>query len=166
MNRLHLIPGCLIILCLCCLPIFGDIIFPEDIKSPDSLELWLKYTIKYVADEEEYWQTPEETVKLKTGDCEDFAILAMHVLRSLGYRDVHLVVIAYKNEDVAHAVCVFKEHNGRYSVFSNDFYIKTRKYTSEAAVIYSDGYDNWEYLKYYTIDGKVYKMILRTNYEN
>ncbi len=36
---------------------------------------WVLENVEYVADEEDEWQTPEETYRLRTGDCEDFALL-------------------------------------------------------------------------------------------
>lgn len=47
--------------------------------------------IKYVADKEgEYWQTPSETEKLKTGDCEDQSFY-LHYLLSL--KDIQSKVV-------------------------------------------------------------------------
>ena len=31
----------------------------------------------------EYWQTPEETLKLKTGDCDDYMILQYYIIREV-----------------------------------------------------------------------------------
>lgn len=50
---------------------------------------WVANNIEYVSDEEQwgvadYWQTPEETLDLRTGDCEDFAILLCTFLRAYG----------------------------------------------------------------------------------
>ncbi len=50
---------------------------------------WVAEHIDYRTDEDEwgvsdYWQTPEETLDLRTGDCEDFVILDMMLLHELG----------------------------------------------------------------------------------
>lgn len=52
-------------------------------------ERWVKKNIKYVSDKsvfdlEEYWQFPYETLKLRTADCEDGAILLANLLIELG----------------------------------------------------------------------------------
>lgn len=52
-------------------------------------EQWVKKNIKYVSDKsvfnlEEYWQFSYETLKLKTADCEDGAILLANLLLELG----------------------------------------------------------------------------------
>lgn len=46
----------------------------------DDIRDWVAASIEYKTNEEqrgvdEYWQTPEETLSLRSGDCEDFAIL-------------------------------------------------------------------------------------------
>lgn len=42
---------------------------------------------------EDHWQSPEETIRLGTGDCEDKALLLWYVLRHVrGVKDVRLVV--------------------------------------------------------------------------
>lgn len=46
---------------------------------------WVYTTVTYKSDMEQWnvsdvWQTPETTLKLKTGDCEDYSILFMSIL--------------------------------------------------------------------------------------
>lgn len=57
---------------------------------PQNVANWISNNIKYKSDWDQYgvdefWQTPLETLKLKTGDCEDYAILGASMLRALGY---------------------------------------------------------------------------------
>jgi hypothetical protein len=66
-----------------------DYSFENDIKVSNIDEaikyVWLSLKIErdvYVWGIKEYWQTPEETYKLKTGDCEDFCILLLYILQS------------------------------------------------------------------------------------
>jgi hypothetical protein len=72
------------------------------------LNNWVAENIKYKHDEEthgvpEYFQFPEETIRLGTGDCEDFAILLASLYRAAGYsEDSVYVIIGYK-EDGGHA---------------------------------------------------------------
>ncbi len=61
---------------------------------------------------EEYWQSPEEFMTSRQGDCEDFALFAQHNLKLNGV-DSFLLNIYSKR--TSHTVCVFQE-NGKYSV--------------------------------------------------
>ncbi len=57
----------------------------------------------YVPDRpDDYWQTPEETEQLGTGDCEDFAVWAIHRTEELAPGSVLQLVIG-ETERGAHA---------------------------------------------------------------
>lgn len=45
---------------------------------------WVRRNIEYVADVEDYWQSANETLSMKTGDCEDQAILLASLIGELG----------------------------------------------------------------------------------
>jgi hypothetical protein len=70
----------------------------------------------YVMDKVEHFQSPEETIKRKKGDCDDFAILTNYWLKNLGYESE--MYIAYF-EDAAHAFTVFKDSRGTYRLFTS-----------------------------------------------
>jgi hypothetical protein len=74
---------------------------PEDLKSFDSIEdidRWVKINIKYKSDPwYDPWQTPEETLSLRTGDCEDSAILWLYLCSENGFGKG--VMEVYKNSD-------------------------------------------------------------------
>jgi predicted transglutaminase-like cysteine proteinase len=73
--------------------------------APDWMELrdWVAKNVEYVSDNEthgvvEYWQFPNETLTLGTGDCEDFSILLCSLLRANGWtEDEAYVVIGVKD---------------------------------------------------------------------
>lgn len=72
---------------------------PLKVKGWIALRNWVGDNVQYESDELvhgalEYWQFGRETVNLKTGDCEDFAILLCSLLRAAGYspNDVYVVV--------------------------------------------------------------------------
>ena len=55
----------------------------------NKIRLWVFSNIKQSSDEalhgvSDYWQTPTETLALQAGDCEDFAILMVSMLRAYG----------------------------------------------------------------------------------
>jgi hypothetical protein len=54
----------------------------------DTIRNWVADNIDYESDQQrwadDYWQTPEETLSYRTGDCEDFSILLCSLLRAYG----------------------------------------------------------------------------------
>ena len=99
----------------------------------DTIEKLHDYMIKnirYVSDEKDYWQVPEETLIRCAGDCEDFARFAIDVLVRVQKIDnvrwifyVGYYRVNGKNIRKGHAVCVFPEDE-HYNVFSNDSLLK------------------------------------------
>lgn len=45
---------------------------------------WVRHNIEYVADSEDYWQSANETITSKRGDCEDHAILLASLIGEIG----------------------------------------------------------------------------------
>jgi predicted transglutaminase-like cysteine proteinase len=80
----------------------------------NSIRQWVFDNIEHVSDEEsqgvsDYWQTPSETLSLRTGDCEDFAILLCSLLRANGVpADQVYVAVGYDAYDYWHAFIVEK----------------------------------------------------------
>ena len=78
----------------------------------DNIRDWVAANIEYKTDEEqwgvdEYWQTPEETLSLRTGDCEDFAILLCTLLRAYGIDEERVyVAIGVDNKGYGHAFLI------------------------------------------------------------
>jgi hypothetical protein len=68
----------------------------------DDIRDWVAINIDYMSDEErwdeDYWQTPEETLSYHTGDCEDFSILLCSLLRAYGI-DAEQVYVALGVDD-------------------------------------------------------------------
>lgn len=59
-----------------------DYDFENDIEVTDYKDAcaFTCHYIKYTNDPKDYWQTPEESCKLKTGDCEDYALFYSFLL--------------------------------------------------------------------------------------
>jgi transglutaminase-like putative cysteine protease len=75
-------------------PVYPDL--PAGVTSLETAFTWCSTNITYKSDMdvhclEEYWQSGRETMELRTGDCEDFAILFCCMCHSLGM-DARLVV--------------------------------------------------------------------------
>jgi hypothetical protein len=80
--------------------------------------------VAYRADDRDRWQNPAETLRLLTGDCEDYAILKMAVFGAWGLPpdSMALVVgeIAAIPQDEPHAFVVM-EFEGRRFILDNKF---------------------------------------------
>ena len=96
----------------CLKDILGD---PPYEPSKDGFGLirdWVAYNIGYVSEEEqwgetEYWQTPEETLSMYTGDCEDFSILLATLLRAYGINANQVyVALGVDDEGYGHAFLI------------------------------------------------------------
>ena len=116
----------------------------------EKLAINLFNNYKYASDNTgEYWQSPKQTLKLKQGDCEDFAILTNCLLTKKGYQS-KMYVIKYIAGD-SHAITVFKISETNYGVFSNQniYYFKTCSFLGSV----------FEYIKYYSyaIMSKIYQ---------
>lgn len=59
----------------------------------------------------DYWQTPAETLKYRTGDCEDMACLALEGIRLIGNTEAKTTsyVLAVYGKRFGHAVAVCKQ---------------------------------------------------------
>lgn len=103
------------------------------IKTPEELAAWLSNGFEYVMKVPDEPQTPRETMKLKTGDCDDFAKLASWVLTKKGISN-HVLIIRFEGLKIAHAICIWKGEDGLYNFISNQEIYHTRKGALEDAV--------------------------------
>ena len=87
----------------------------KDITSINKLYIFIQ-SFKRKEDKKDYWQTPEQTLKRKTFDCEDISIFCQDVLIRMG---IKAVVIIYNGTEKGecHAVCVFT--GNKFSFISN-----------------------------------------------
>ena len=67
---------------------------------------WGSNNVRYVSDADvygrEYAQLPKETLQRRTGDCEDYAILLVSLLRAAGYPDDSVFVVLGRKGDIYH----------------------------------------------------------------
>ena len=79
----------------------------------------------YRSDSGDYWQSPEESLLYRTGDCEDYAILKAD---ALGGGDIHVVQVAGQGQ---HAILYYQGYylDNRFS-FIYDEVFKQQEYGS------------------------------------
>ena len=117
-------------------------LYPNWIKTPMDLSVWLVNNFTYQAEEgQDYWKKPEETVRDKGGDCEDLSFLVDNILTDLNYKTQ---VIAVYWEKEAHAICIIEENN-KYSFFSNQYYFPTKYYSIKELI--EKNYPTYKYYK-------------------
>ncbi len=94
----------------------AEIVSQNQIRTVQDYAAWLGKNMIYQSDpRDDQWLDPQEFLKTKRGDCEDFAFLNSQVLRVLGFAPHVLMLYSNKN---AHAVCAF-EYSGKFYWFDN-----------------------------------------------
>ncbi len=132
---------------IACAVSFAQVVeaIPSYVTTPAQLSQWFTAEFKYETEMPDYWQSAEETVDLKKGDCEDFAILAQVALEQSNIPS-QIVVINFKGlPNQAHAVCIFKTGDF-YSFISNQQLIQTNASTISAAM--QEQYPDWEQITF------------------
>jgi len=102
-----------------------------------SLLSWVIDNITYMKDSERYkspevWQTPEETLLLKSGDCEDFSILLLCLMRLADIEPNRVQLVAgnveYNNRVEGHAYLVYlPEEDGVLRALDGTYFASKRR---------------------------------------
>lgn len=92
-------------------------------STPKAIAQFLHRSFTFQRDEDlfgqaEYWQTPQEFLARRAGDCEDYALLATALLTRNGI-EAHVFSL-FGDGGYAHTVCVFRDAQGRYNVINQD----------------------------------------------
>jgi predicted transglutaminase-like cysteine proteinase len=133
-----------------------------NLKSPQAIAGWMRNNINYEKDsivhsKDDYWQTPKETVVLKSGDCEDFAFLAQALLGNIGIESSVIGVVYNKQDDLkevkSHAMCVFPQNSPKN--FFDNHYLGVTNANDEKGIVqaWCNSFDpplNW--LEMFTLD--------------
>lgn len=115
-----------------------DLNLPEEIKDLDSYSIWLVKNIDYKSEIGDYWQSPEQTFKNKTGDCEDIAILNHQILKQLGIKSK----LYYLNQ--GHIVSIV-ENNNKFILIDNQYRYYTEFISPISAIL--DEYPKIDYIQ-------------------
>ena len=111
------------------------------IKTPQDVVRWFSSEFEYQMKIPDKPQTPEETLVLKTGDCDDFASLAAAVLSLNGIKS-EVIIIKHRGLNIMHAICVYKDKDGVYGFISNNELQHTGELDLTCAV--AKFYPSWE----------------------
>lgn len=117
-----------LILCLLTSNAFAQQIFSRtpslrnlaaDLNTPEAVANYMWHNFTFEKDRrqfgnEDYWQTPEQFMTTRQGDCEDFAYFAYEMLKLNGRK---AFVLNVYGGGFAHSVCVYLE-NGHYNVIN------------------------------------------------
>jgi hypothetical protein len=118
----------------------------QQYQTPKAIASFLRSGFTFRDDREifgqpERWQTPEEFLARRQGDCEDYAQLAKALLERNGY-EAHVFSL-FDDSGYAHTVAVFRDEDGRYSVINQD---KLRRYRAKSLeAVASRVYPGWTY---------------------
>jgi hypothetical protein len=90
----------------------------REYTTPAAIGRWLRTEFRFVRDRDQFgvverWQSPEEFLAVRRGDCEDFALLARELLARNGVEA--FVFSLFGGDGYAHTVCAFRDGAG-YSV--------------------------------------------------
>ncbi|MBN1526269.1 MAG: hypothetical protein JW919_01610 [Candidatus Omnitrophica bacterium] len=91
---------------------------PSSVRTPEQIAEWFTSEFQYRIKIPDRPQSASETLRLKSGDCDDLATLASLVLSDLGI-DSNVVIIKFQGLNIRHAICIWKDKDGTYSFLSN-----------------------------------------------
>lgn len=84
-------------------------------KDAAKVNAWVNSHVAYVSDQAlygkaDYWAPAKTTLSIRRGDCEDFAILKMQMLRALGFdgQDMYLTIARDLARQEDHAVLIVR----------------------------------------------------------
>lgn len=124
--------------------------FSGSVKSPEQLVNWLHSEFTYELKFPDYKQTPDETLKRRAGDCDDFARLSQMILNDMGIKS-EVVIVKYRQIKIMHAICAFKS-GATYSFISNREMIRTDGRSINEAI--TEVFPDWDSLTLLTADGQ------------
>lgn len=116
------------------------------LNNPHKVAFFLN-TLNYKSETGDYAQSPEETLSLGTGDCEDFAIIVYDSLHYHGYETKLLVVYS---DNSAHCVGIYKKKK-----WNKWHYIERSKVSEGYGNMYELAMDVWKFRGSYK-DYKIY----------
>ncbi|KYG60987.1 hypothetical protein AZI86_18930 [Bdellovibrio bacteriovorus] len=94
--------------------------------------------IRPLEDPSNHWQTPSQTLARRSGDCEDYAVLRIELLRWLGVPSSHMAAFVGTRGGEGHVVAAVSTRNGTWTLDNMSFsaYLSSapRGFTPEVGV--------------------------------
>ena len=86
------------------------------LNDPELIQYWINKNISYKSEKINYGQSPKQTFKRKTGDCEDYAIFGVYCLDRSGYDSAVVTSIwdYHTGNNDGHSVGAFKKYGEFY----------------------------------------------------
>jgi len=103
---------------------------------------WLRSDFKYRMEYPDEHQTPVETLRARSGDCEDFAALVLYFMDNVEKLPADIIIVKFRDLHNAHALCVWKNTKGHYCFTSNSRLFVTKK--SDITDLVEFFYPDWE----------------------
>lgn len=129
---------------------------PSSVKTAQDLSNWLSSEFTYRMEFPDKWNSPLAMIASKQGDCEDFAMLAAHFLKTLGISS-DLVIVKFNRLEVAHALCMWKTKDGTYNFFTNSKLKRTGETDLKKAI--GRYYPDWDKI-IFSGEDKNYKRVI------
>jgi len=121
--------------------------YAQSFNCANELQIYMRQNFIYHADTIvqpyfDYFQTPDILEFSKIGDCDDFATYSWHYLWKMGMKADRYILYIEKDEKIlGHAITVFLDIDNTYSVFTNQYILKTLAVKPVDAI--KDVYINW-----------------------
>lgn len=131
---------------------------PSSITTPQALSNWLSTEFTYRTEFPDRWQTPQETLSSKEGDCEDFAALVSAFLDQSKTPN-NIVVVRFRQLKTGHAICAWRTGSGYYNFISGRQIYRTDKKCVEEAV--EEYYPDWEKIVFLDSENTCKKTLVR-----
>ena len=123
----------------------------EPLKQLEAVNRYVNRRVQFVDDNRRFgrgdvWSTANETLRSGRGDCEDYAIAKMQLLRAAGFssRDLYLVILRDTVRRADHAVLVART-DGRMVVLDNgtDELLDTERVSDYRPILTFASYGEW-----------------------
>lgn len=128
----------------------ADLVLNDKMFKIIAIANWVSENIRYISDpyKLEYIASPEETLRVKAGDCDDFAVLLASMYRAVGVRSaVGLIDTEGRGADHATALVALERTE------LDEFKRALEKYS----VIF--GYKTWGCVSYFNRDGVIWVIV-------
>lgn len=103
------------------------------VRSPEDIAKYFANGFTYTMNLSDRAHSPEETLESRTGDCDDFALLASAMLTRMDVEN-QVLVIRFRALSAAHAVCIWRGRDGMYNFISSMELVRTGQSTVEGAI--------------------------------